>query len=366
MSLQLSRLTITSSALALMLAVALAAAPAIPQAQASISVGQTTNEVVVSSSTALSGQHAAAPAPEVLIGAYPGYSFPADIDSYTSAAGSKPSLVEWFQSWDEPLYYSSQRAGIDARGVTPIITWSPGSDFTTASLLAGRYDKYLIEQAKSAKAWSRPIMIRPFHEMNGDWNSYGYGRSTPAAFVAGWRHVVNIFRAQGVTNVSWIWSPNIYGFGHTVAFDSFYPGDGYVNWVALDGYNFAGYWRSFSSLFGPAYADITTLTAKPLMVAEWGCNETDGSKANWIRDAFGQLPTKMPRIRAMVSFDHVAEDDFRINSSAASQSAYRSALSTLSRDNRRLGIVRARQVSGGRGRNVVVSVVRVHLPGISR
>lgn len=267
----------------------------------------------------------------VLVGEYSGYNLPANIDSYTALAGSRPDLVEWFQSWDEPLYWSSQRAGIDARDVTPLITWSPGSDFSMKSLLGGKYDSYLIAQAASAKAWTKPIMVRPFHEMNGNWNSYGYGKDSAADFVAGWRHVVDIFRGHGATNVSWVWSPNIFGWANTVSPDVYFPGDTFVDWVGLDGYNYTGAWRSFSTLFTRAYADVTKLTAKPLMIAEWGCTEVGGNKAAWIRDAFAQLPTAMPRIRAMVSFDRVAENDFRIDSSSTALIAYQGTVANLKR-----------------------------------
>jgi beta-mannanase len=265
----------------------------------------------------------------VLIGEYDGSNFPADIDSYSNVSGSKPDLVEWFQSFDEPLYWPNQQAGIDARGVTPVITWSPDSDFSMSSLLAGGYDSYLTTQARSARAWARPIMIRLFHEMNGNWTSYGFGSTTPAQFIAGWRHVVNIFRQAGATNVSWVWCPNIYGFGQVTPFDAYYPGDAYVDWTGLDGYNYTNAWRSFSDLFGASYADITRLTGKPLMVAEWGSTESGGSKAAWITAAFSQLATAMPRIRAMVAFSAVADDDFRVNSSSTSLAAYRSAVAAF-------------------------------------
>jgi endoglucanase len=227
------------------------------------------------------------------------------------------------------LYYSSQRTGIDARDVTPLITWSPGPDFSPSTLLAGGYDSYLIAQARAAKAWGRPIMVRMFHEMNGTWNSYGYTKQSPADFVASWRHVVDIFRAQGVTNVSWVWSPNIYGFGQTAPFDAYYPGDAYVDWVALDGYNYGTTWRSFAQLYTASYNDITGLSAKPLMVAEWGCSPSGGNEAAWITDAFVQVATAMPRIRAIVAFDHSREADFRVDSSSAVLSAYQGGIALL-------------------------------------
>ena len=39
--------------------------------------------------------------------------------------------------------------------------------------------------------------------------SWGYRHTSPAAFVAAWRHVVNVFRAQGAYNVTWLWTINI-------------------------------------------------------------------------------------------------------------------------------------------------------------
>ena len=262
------------------------------------------------------------------IGEYSGYNFPADIDSYASEAGATPDVVEWFQSWSEPLFYGSQEAGVDARGVTPLITWSPGASFSMLSLLNGQYDDYLAAQAQLARSWNRQLLVRPFHEMNGSWSSYGYGTDTPATFIAGWRYLVSFFRSHGVTNISWVWSPNIYGFGSTAPFDAYYPGDDYVDWVGLDGYNFPGQWRSFAALFTSAYNDITNLTSKPLMVAEWGCSSTGGDKAQWILDAFTVVAAYMPRVLLMTVFDHVAESDFRIDSSPDVASAYRLAVAT--------------------------------------
>lgn len=271
-------------------------------------------------------------AQHLLIGEYDGYQFPQDIDSYTAMAGASPHFVMWFQSWNEPLFYTSQQRGIDARSVVPIITWSPdsSSSFSMQDLVAGRYDSYIIAQAKLAKSWNKQIFIRIFHEMNGTWQTFGPTNVSSQLFVVGWRHVVDIFRAQGASNVKWVWSPNVYGAApskSTRSFDALYPGDSYVDWVGLDGYNFGTPWASWSVLYMKSYADITKLTQKPLMVAEWGTTGTGGDKSAWIRDAFlKQIPLQMPRIRAVVAFDRIAESDFRINSSPSALAAYQQAV----------------------------------------
>ena len=45
--------------------------------------------------------------------------------------------------------------------------------------------------------------------MNGTWYSWGYQHTSPAAFVAAWRHIVTVFRAVGAWNVTWLWTVNV-------------------------------------------------------------------------------------------------------------------------------------------------------------
>jgi hypothetical protein len=265
----------------------------------------------------------------IAIGVYPGYNFPADIDTYTQLAGKAPNVVMWFESWNEPLYYSGQVAGIDARGVTPLITWSP-EGYNLADINAGKYDAYIKTQALAAKSYGKPMMIRLAHELNGTWQTFCpcVSGQTNQQFIDFWRRTVDIYRANGATNVRWVWSPNIYTAAQQggKAFDAMYPGDAYVDWVGLDGYNFGppnNSWQSLSQVFKYSYDDITKLTTKPLMFAEWGSTENAGDKAAWIRQGFlTDIPQQMPRVKLVVSFDRVAESDFRINSSPTSLSAY--------------------------------------------
>ncbi len=45
-----------------------------------------------------------------------------------------------------------------------------------------------------------------------------------------------MFTSAGASNVSWVWNPNVSYTGST-PLGGLYPGDGYVDWVALDSYN---------------------------------------------------------------------------------------------------------------------------------
>jgi beta-mannanase len=168
--------------------------------------------------------------------------------------------------------------------------------------------------------------------MNLSSSLYGPGvnGNTSALFIAAWQHVVSIFRASGATNVRWVWSPNVDCQGKC-PFQAFYPGDSWVDWVALDGYNYASVdnvpWESFDTVFASSYAELAALTKKPMMVAETSSTETGGDKAAWITTALTQtLPDQMPLVRALVWFNVDKETDWAVNSSPTSLQAFRSAV----------------------------------------
>jgi beta-mannanase len=169
--------------------------------------------------------------------------------------------------------------------------------------------------------------------MNGHWFPWGLGvnGNTAADFIAAWRHIVTVFRAEGATNVRWVWSPNEMDSG-VPSFQQLYPGDAYVNWVAIDGYNFGSttnnVWQSFTQVFSQSYTAMVGLTSKPMMVAETGSVEQGGSKAAWITSALqSELPNHFPRIRALVWFDKDYQGyNWQVDSSSSSLSAFRTAV----------------------------------------
>ncbi|MDX1531405.1 MAG: glycosyl hydrolase, partial [Rhodothermales bacterium] len=65
-------------------------------------------------------------------------------------------------------------------------------------------------------------------------------------------------------NVAWVWSPNVVSVPDTPDNDMhrYYPGDAYVDWVGLDGYNFGDHhdewhrWQSFAEVFEAPLAEL--------------------------------------------------------------------------------------------------------------
>jgi len=285
---------------------------------------------------------------QIALGAYiagaPGD--PAKIDEFAKMVGASPTLVMWYQDWvheDEKDFNPALMNTVTARGAVPVVTWEPWDAtrgpsqpaYALRTIIAGNYDHYIQQWAHDARMWGHQMYLRFAHEMNGDWYpwSRGVNGNTPAEYVAAWRHVVDIFREEGATNVQWIWSPNILYDGDA-SFTDLYPGDNYVDCVGLDGYNgglaLSHQWLSFDQVFSSSYARLATLTSKPMMITETASAEAGGDKAAWIRQGLlDDLPSKFPRVRAVIWFNENKETDWRVNSSTQSLAAYREVVTTL-------------------------------------
>lgn len=264
------------------------------------------------------------------------------IDDFTELVGIKPSILMWYQSW-ESQYREFPLVTVkaaDARGMRPIITWDPAAGELAASpacrlssIWDGEHDAYVRKWAQAARDWGEPVYVRFGHEMNGDWKcwSVGLNGNIDGDFVRAWRYLVDVFRGEGASNVRWVWSPNVAYDERSARFDVFYPGDDFVDWVALDGYNWGPTrewhsWKTFTEIFADSYDSVATLSARPIMIGEVASTELGGNKAAWIESAFArELPERFPLVRAVVWFNENKETDWRVNSSAAALAAYRDA-----------------------------------------
>jgi hypothetical protein len=273
------------------------------------------------------------------VGGYPDYPLNAKpLDDFSVMIGRRPSFVTWYQDWSGGFVREHFDATA-ARGVTPMVTWEPRHsptdpndtkrNYTLAKIVAGNHDAYIRQYARDARAWGKPIYLRFAHEMNGNWYpwSSGVNGNTSAEYVAAWRHVHDIFRQEGATNVKWVWAPNV-SYPGTTPYAQLYPGDAYVDWVGLDGYNWGATstssWTSFYNIFGSSYAEMAALTSKPMMIAETASAEQGGDKAAWIRQGLlTDVPSRFPRVGAVLWFNVNLERDWRVNSSSASLTAFR-------------------------------------------
>jgi beta-mannanase len=258
--------------------------------------------------------------------------------------GRTPSIIDAFSTWEngDGNYIGFPRTWVDsveALGSTPMITWEPSNGkpkagvsqptFDLSTIASGRYDTFIRAWASSARADGRNLYVRLMHEMNGGW--YPWGRAvdgnTPAQYVTAFRHVVDIFRQEGADNVQFVWCVASGSSGKHVqtSVSDYFPGNAYVSWVAMDGYNRSvAHPLSFEQIFSTTYSTLTSISDRPIMIAETGSVQYPG-KSQWITTGFlTTLPTAFPRVKAVDYFDsRGAVDNYSITTSPASLSAIR-------------------------------------------
>lgn len=198
-----------------------------------------------------------------------------DITAFESAAGLTPRITSYYTSSFGQAFPVSFAKEAAAQGTMVMVQWQP-RETTNAAVAAGQEDAAIIAAAKAIASVNYQVIVSYGQEMNGDWYPWGdVAPSTPASFIAAWRHIWTIFQQQGVHNVTWLWDPNILYEG-SKSLETWYPGDQYVTWVGLDGY-FGQPTDTFESVFGPSISAVRAFTTKPMFIGETGVAGSTGA-----------------------------------------------------------------------------------------
>ena len=257
---------------------------------------------------------------------------PAVVTAREAMIGRRYDIDHRFQNWTTPFPTPADRWDIEA-GRVPMISWQP--DATTLDAInAGAADAVIRGRARAVAAFGRPMFLRFAHEMNANWYPWdGTHASTPGThdgpskYIAAWRHVHDVFVTTGATNVVWVWSPNRTSIPDVAwnAASAYYPGDDYVDWVGIDGYQRDPvHDRSFTTLFAPLYDEYAS--RKPIMIAETSSVEgrVPGRKAAWIDATRSDIEHRFPAIAALVWFDTAKNGfDWHVDSSTAAERSFR-------------------------------------------
>ena len=252
--------------------------------------------------------------------------------SFYTNLGKSPSTIMMFMDFGNfPLDFCKNA---DQLGSMPYVTWEPRVDIT--KILTGQYDSYLQKFGQDIAKFGKPFLLRFGHEFNGDWYPWSVyeGKLVPAStYVQVYKYVHDKVVAAGGSKAIWVWCANA-GNGGANPQDilSYYPGDKYVNWIGMDGYNWGtsapGFsWKSFSGVFNSLYQQLTTnYPTKPIMIGEMGCSSTGGDKVAWINDMFTRLPIDFPKVRSFTWFNINKETDWRFNVNQGSTDAFKAGI----------------------------------------
>lgn len=231
-------------------------------------------------------------------GAYTGafiheYASEQSIDNYeTSVQGAPTNILVKFVSFEQlekfpltSLDYVAKNINNKTKKGTLFIKLEPWSQegkkdysYSLAKINEGKFDEALRRFADKAASLRIPIFVSFGHEMNKDWYPWG---QNPSEYKKAFQHVHKIVTDRqeqlvGCSNITWVFNPDA---GSKA--DKYYPGDQYVDWIALDGY----YWPKSSSMedvfdFQSQHKSLIGLkadgsTRKPVMIGEFACSEKD-------------------------------------------------------------------------------------------
>ena len=235
---------------------------------------------------------------------------------------------EGFFGWKAALPVTQLRWDV-AAGRRPFVAWHQAS---SASIVSGAQDSFIRSRALLYKRLGGHIMLAFGPEM--DRRTI---QGTPQQFVAAWTHVRSLFRSVGASNVAFVWCPTAYGFVVGRAQD-YYPGDGAVDWVCADGYNWGSVhptsrWSSFPEVFAAFLSWSQGHSSVPAVLGEWASIEDPaqpGRKAAWINNARLKIEQRYPQLQGLVYFDSISYDattgarvDWRANTSQSAYDAFR-------------------------------------------
>lgn len=201
------------------------------------------------------------------------------------------------------------------------LSWDPMSlDFVSSDLLpggeqpalsandilSGGMDAYIRQVAQQVADIDVPIMLNLFGEADSaalfaygpDGNQFRsevtdqtgeYGDPTlldgPERVRDMFKHVIDIFNAEGVTNVTWFMymANGLMTQADSIDPAQFYPGDDYIDWVGQSLYIQDG--RTLEDTFDAGYNAWGAVTDKPFFIPEMGFETTSGDKISALLDA---------------------------------------------------------------------------------
>jgi beta-mannanase len=259
------------------------------------------------------------------------------------AGGVVPDMAEYFVNWTQTF---NPAPVVDAyqQGELPVLSWEPWSGGTSSTtqtvqpayslstIIDGAHDTYITDFAKGVKAVGYPIVLRFAHEMNGDWYPWSetVNGNTAGQFIAAWRHVHDIFQRVGAENVIWDWSPNILRGARAVPLSTFYPGDAYVDWVGLTGYEV--YETTAAQVFTETMTQVRQVTSKPVLITETG-GQPGTAKAGWTTSFLSWLAGQ-PGVIGFIWFEYPVSAGPKVNwgfdADAATEQAFQQGIKTLS------------------------------------
>jgi hypothetical protein len=276
------------------------------------------------------------------------------LTSFESTIGRTVDIAHYYNSSPDlfPTAEMIQRAREPGKKRLLLLNWKPELGKTWAQVAKGnkKVDAAIDAEAEYLKTtFPEKFFLAIHHEPEEEVDPTPGSGMTATDYRAMYRHVVERLRQDGVTNAVFVMNyAGTAKWGSQPWFESLYPGDDVVDWIAEDPYIFGDspdYWTNFASAVDrrelasyPAWPGfyswaVSTHPSKPIMLGEFGIDEQNKnsmSKAGLL-GTVGVGLARHPRIKAVVYWNETGLDpvgETRLDSSPATQQAARKLLTT--------------------------------------
>jgi beta-mannanase len=250
-------------------------------------------------------------------GVYAG-AHPEAINDFEKRIDVNPDYLAYFIHWgnDNGKLPTWLRDYAYAKDRTLVIFWEASDyliggtnqpEFSYQTILNGEHDKYLSSFAEQTKNYKGPIILIPFSELNGNWTPWSgtMNGNTPEKAVLAFRYVHDFF--DNVPNVKFGLAVNAASVPDTYEnrIEAYYPGDEYVDYVGVDGFNMGNPAESFSYIFNSPL-NILGKYGKPIFIFSFGTAAGE-EKATWLDDALSVQMPKYPLLKGFIYFNENKE-----------------------------------------------------------
>lgn len=121
----------------------------------------------------------------------------------------------------------------------------------------GEWDNEIIKLAEGIREIDQPVLIRFMQEFIG--GQHENDIQGPESFKDAWIHFVELMKEHGATNAEFVWHPNK---GTHSTLDEWWPGDEYVDWVAISIFSSSDFDEAKS------HSQYALNKGKPFLIAE--------------------------------------------------------------------------------------------------
>lgn len=203
-----------------------------------------------------------------------------------------PYIKHGFYDWREDRRLGEELLNTIREGNTPFLTIEPKGETDGAKLLrdigSGQHDQTINKDLKWIGDTRNEVYVRFGHEMDLA-DLYPWGNRDPRLYIDAYRHVTQLAKDAGITNIKWVWGP-----GGVPGAAAYYPGDDVVDvigtTVLYDKYWTGNQQYSFYDLVsGRIWLQQYN---KPVWVTEFGAGNFDKEyQARLIKDAVDNYQT---------------------------------------------------------------------------